>query len=176
MNPILTVLLLWPTGAPGAKGQEPTDKPSLTVFLPDPAKASGTAVVVCPGGGYQTLATNHEGREVCQWLNSLGVAAFMLQYRLGPRYHHPAPLQDAQRALRIVRARAKEWKIDPQRIGIWGFSAGGHLASTAATHYDKGRPDRARRLPARFSDSRLPGHFAGAALFAQGLARQPAGQ
>jgi acetyl esterase/lipase len=138
MQAILTVILLWPQGAPGAKGQEPVDKPSLTVFLPEPAKANGTAVVVCPGGGYRTLATDHEGRQVAQWLNSLGVAAFVLQYRLGPRYNHPAPLQDAQRAIRLVRSRAKEWKIDQQRVGIWGFSAGGHLASTTGTHFDKG--------------------------------------
>jgi acetyl esterase/lipase len=135
------VLLLWPDGAPGAVGNEERDKPSLTVFPPPADRANGTAVVICPGGGYGGLAIDHEGKQVAQWLNGHGVAAFVLKYRLGPRYHHPAPLQDAQRALRSVRARAAEWHVDPQRIGIWGFSAGGHLASTAGTHFDAGRPD-----------------------------------
>jgi len=134
-------MLLWPNGAPGAVGNDDKDKPTLTVFLPPADKATGAAVVICPGGGYGGLAADHEGKQVAEWLNSLGVAAFMLKYRLAPRYHHPAPLQDAQRALRMVRAGAKEWKIDPQRIGIWGFSAGGHLASTAGTHFDKGKPE-----------------------------------
>ena len=82
-----------------------------------------------------------EGTQIALWLNSLGVSAFVLQYRIAPRYHHPAPLQDAQRALRTVRSRAKEWNVDPKKIGIWGFSAGGHLASTAATHFDDGKAD-----------------------------------
>lgn len=132
------VELLWPKGAPGAVGNEPVDQPALTIFVPPAEKANGTAVVVCPGGGYGGLAVDHEGKQVAEWLNGHGVTAFMLKYRLAPRYHHPAPLQDAQRALRIVRARAKEWNLDAKRIGIWGFSAGGHLASTAATHFDDG--------------------------------------
>jgi acetyl esterase/lipase len=135
------VELLWPQGAPGAVGTEERDKPSLTIYLPPADKATGTAVVVCPGGGYGVLAVGHEGKEPAEWLNRHGVAAFVLRYRLGPRYRHPAPLEDAQRALRIVRSRAKEWRLDPKRIGIWGFSAGGHLASTAATHFDDGKPD-----------------------------------
>jgi acetyl esterase/lipase len=135
------VELVWPKGAPGAVGTEERDKPSLTIYLPPADKATGTAVVVCPGGGYGGLAVGHEGKDPADWLNRHGVAAFVLRYRLGPRYHHPAPLQDAQRALRTVRARAKEWGIDPHRLGIWGFSAGGHLASTAATHFDEGKPD-----------------------------------
>jgi acetyl esterase/lipase len=134
------VELLWPKGAPGAVGEEPADKPSLTIFLPPPAKANGTAVVICPGGGYAGLASDHEGKQPAEWLNAHGVAAFVLKYRLGPRYHHPAMLHDAQRALRTVRARAKDWSLDPKRIGIWGFSAGGHLASTAGTHFDEGSP------------------------------------
>src|SRR5579871_6184915 len=129
--------LLWPQGAPGAVGQEPADRPTLTRYLPSPETATGTAVVVCPGGGYGALADDHEGRQVARWLNSLGVAAVVLKYRIAPRYHHPAPLQDAQQALRTVRANAKAWHIDPGRIGIWGFSAGGHLASTAGTHFDE---------------------------------------
>jgi acetyl esterase/lipase len=139
--PAPRVELLWPKGAPGAVGGEDRDKPSLTIYLPPADTATGTAVVVCPGGGYGGLAVRHEGTEVAKWLNAHGVAAFVLKYRLGPRYHHPAPLQDAQRALRTVRARAAEWKVGPGRVGIWGFSAGGHLASTAATHFDAGKAD-----------------------------------
>jgi acetyl esterase/lipase len=134
------VELLWPGGAPGALGTEERDTPSLTIFLPDPAKAVGTGVVVCPGGGYQGLAIDHEGYQVAAWLNSLGIAGFVLKYRLGPRYHHPVEMGDAQRAMRFVRSRAKEYGINPDRIGIWGFSAGGHLASTVGTHFDAGDP------------------------------------
>src|SRR5438552_4648574 len=134
------VEFLWPSGAPGAVGSEEADKPTLTIWQPATDKANGCAVVVCPGGGYQHLAVDHEGKQIAEWLNSLGVTAFMLKYRIAPRYKHPAPLQDAQRAIRTVRARAAEWKVDPQRIGILGFSAGGHLTSTAATHFDDGLP------------------------------------
>lgn len=132
---------LWPQGAPGAVGQEPADTPTLTIWLPPKEKATGAAVVICPGGGYGALAVDHEGKQIAEWLNSIGVTAFMLKYRLAPRYRHPAPMQDAQRAIRTVRARAKEWDVDPQRIGVWGFSAGGHLASTAGTHFDAGKAD-----------------------------------
>ena len=97
------VILLWPQGAPGAVGNETQDKPSLTAYLPPADKANGSAVVICPGGGYGFLAVDHEGKQVAEWLNSIGVAGFMLQYRIAPRYHHPAPLQDAQRAIRTVR-------------------------------------------------------------------------
>lgn len=134
-----TVELLWPGGAPGAKGDAPGDKPTLTVYLPAKDKATGAAVVICPGGGYGHLAMDHEGHQIAQWLNSFGVAGFILQYRhrnSGAGYGHPAPLQDAQRAIRTVRRRAGEWGIRPDRIGILGFSAGGHLASSAATHFD----------------------------------------
>lgn len=130
--------LIWPTGAPGALGTGDPDKPSLTAYLADPAKANGTAVVVCPGGGYGALAVDHEGKQIAEYLNNLGISAFVLRYRLGPRYRHPAPLHDAQRAIRIVRSRAAQHKIAPDRIGIWGFSAGGHLAATAGTHFDAG--------------------------------------
>jgi acetyl esterase/lipase len=132
---------LWPEGAPGAKGKEERDTPSVTAYLPPADKATGAAVVICPGGGYGFLAMDHEGHQVARWVNSLGVAGIILQYRIAPRYHHPAPLQDAQRALRFTRAHAKQWGIDPHRVGILGFSAGGHLASTAATHFDDGKPD-----------------------------------
>jgi acetyl esterase/lipase len=136
-----TPIVLWAgAGAPGAVGNEPVDIPTLTPYLPPKEKMSGAAIIVCPGGGYTHLA-DHEGRPVAEWLNSLGITAFVLKYRLGPRYHHPAPMQDAARAIRTVRARAAEWRLDPQRIGILGFSAGGHLASTAGTHFDSGKPD-----------------------------------
>jgi acetyl esterase/lipase len=135
------VELLWPAGAPGAIGDEAADKPTLTIWLPPADKANGAAVVICPGGGYGALAVDHEGKQVAEWLNANGIAAFMLKYRIAPRYRHPAPLDDAQRAIRTVRARAAEWKVDPARIGILGFSAGGHLTSTAATHFDSGDPD-----------------------------------
>ncbi|MBN1342564.1 MAG: alpha/beta hydrolase [Phycisphaerae bacterium] len=134
-----TVELLWPKGAPGAKGDKAGDKPSLRVYLPDKAKATGCGIVICPGGGYGNLAMDHEGYKVAEWLDSIGVAGFILTYRhSGTGYRHPAPLQDAQRAIRTVRFRAKEWGVDPNRIGIMGFSAGGHLASSAGTHFDKG--------------------------------------
>ena len=133
--------LLWPHGAPGAKGDRPQDKPTLTISLPDADKANGAAVIVCPGGGYGALAVDHEGRQIAEWFNARGVAAFILEYRHhGRGSGHPAPLDDAQRAIRTVRARAAEWKVDPARIGIMGFSAGGHLASTAGTHFDRGNP------------------------------------
>ena len=136
------VITLWPGGAPGAKGNDPEqDIPTLTVWPAKPETATGAAVVVCPGGGYGMLASDHEGVQVAEWLNSLGVSAFLLKYRLGPRYHHPAMLQDAGRAIRTVRALGRKWGVDPQRIAILGFSAGGHLASTAGTHFDAGKPD-----------------------------------
>jgi acetyl esterase/lipase len=135
------VVTLWPDGAPGALGMEAADVPTLTVALPESKAATGAAAVICPGGGYGGLALGHEGTQVAEWLNSLGVGAFILKYRLGPRYHHPAMLQDASRAIRTVRARAKEWDLDPARVGVIGFSAGGHLASTVGTHFDAGRPD-----------------------------------
>ena len=131
--------LLWANGAPGALGNEDADKPSLTFYLPA-GRNTGSAVVVCPGGGYRALAMDHEGKQIAEWLNSLGISAFVLKYRLGPRYHHPIEIGDAQRALRIVRSRAREFRIGENRIGIWGFSAGGHLAATAATHFDAGNP------------------------------------
>jgi acetyl esterase/lipase len=138
------VMPLWPDGAPGAKGTDPdTDVPSLTVWLPPAETATGAAVVVCPGGGYGMLAVGHEGTQIAEWLNSLGIAAFVLKYRLGPRYHHPAMLHDAARAIRTVRAGASKWSLDPHRIAIMGFSAGGHLASTAGTHFDAGKPGAA---------------------------------
>ncbi len=133
------VELLWPAGAPGAKGEAAGDKPTLTIYLPEKDKATGAAIVICPGGGYGHLAMDHEGHQIAQWLNSFGVAGFILTYRhrnSGAGYGHPAPLQDAQRAIRTVRSRAGQWGVKPDRIGILGFSAGGHLASTAETHFN----------------------------------------
>ena len=100
----------------------------------------GTAVIICPGGGYTGLATDKEGDQFARWMNSLGVTAFVLKYRLGPKYHHPVELGDAQRAIRTVRARAADYRVLPDRVGIMGFSAGGHLASSAGTHFDAGDP------------------------------------
>ncbi len=136
--------LLWPDGAPGAKGDADGDKPSITIYLPPKDKATGASVVICPGGGYGHLAMDHEGHQIARWLNSFGVAGFILQYRhsrSGAGYQHPMPLLDAQRAIRTVRSGAKKWGIDPRRIGILGFSAGGHLTSTAGTHFDAGNLD-----------------------------------
>jgi acetyl esterase/lipase len=136
------VYLLWPDGAPLAKGDRDVDKPSITAYLPPAETATGLAVVVCPGGGYAMLAMGHEGVDIAKWMNDRGIAAFVLKYRLATDgYHHPAPMLDVQRAMRVVRANAETFNIDPQRIGVMGFSAGGHLASTAATHFDTGTVD-----------------------------------
>jgi acetyl esterase/lipase len=134
-------VLLWPDGAPGTKGKTDKDIPQVIVYLAPADKANGAAIVICPGGGYGGLAMNHEGHQIAQWLNKHGVAGIILKYRHAPTYRHPIPLQDAQRALRLARASAKEWHINPARVGILGFSAGGHLASTAGTHFDAGEKD-----------------------------------
>lgn len=126
---------LWPEGAPLAAGNETEDRPALTSYLVK-GDAPTAAIIVCPGGGYVRRAP-HEGEPVALWLNTLGISAFVLDYRVAP-YKHPAPLTDAQRAIRTVRSKAAEWGIDPNRIGILGFSAGGHVAATAGTHYDAG--------------------------------------
>ncbi|WP_134701370.1 alpha/beta hydrolase [Ammoniphilus sp. YIM 78166] len=128
-------LYLWPEGAPFAAGITGEDQPSITPYLIESEQPSG-AVIICPGGGY-TRRANHEGEPVAKWLNSLGISAFVLHYRVHP-YKHPVPLMDAQRAIRVVRNYAKEWNIDASRVGILGFSAGGHLASTAGTCFDSG--------------------------------------
>jgi acetyl esterase/lipase len=155
------VIELWPTAAPGDKGDtgeerdttKPTDnmvasrrvtrignvtKPTASIYQPSPEKATGAAVIVCPGGAYNILAYDLEGTEVCEWLNSLGVTGVLLKYRVPKRAgleKHTAALQDAQRALGLIRHRAKEWNIDPSRIGVLGFSAGGHLAATLSNTY-----------------------------------------
>jgi acetyl esterase/lipase len=138
---------LWEGKAPHAVGESNTDKPTLTIYRPSADAANGAAVVVCPGGGYGGLAMDHEGKQVAEFLNGPGVTAFVLKYRTAnkerPGPLHPAPLTDAQRAIRLVRAHAKDYGVDPSRIGIWGFSAGGHLASSAGTHFDAGAKDAA---------------------------------
>jgi len=132
---------LWPNGAPGATGDEPKDRPQCLVYLPPQAKASGSAIVICPGGGYGGLAMGHEGHAMAEWFNGLGMAAIIVDYRhRGKGYGHPAPMLDAQRALRLARSRAQPWRFRPDHIGVIGFSAGGHLASTVATHFDAGDP------------------------------------
>jgi acetyl esterase/lipase len=146
---------LWPKQAPGEKGDIGAEKetfedkiirisnvtePTLTVFRPPSEKDTGAAVLICPGGGYSILAFDLEGTEIAEWFNSIGVSAFVLKYRVParkglPRYE--APLQDAQRALGLIRHRAKEWGIQPDRIGVLGFSAGGHLSATLCNHFAK---------------------------------------
>jgi acetyl esterase/lipase len=134
-------ILLWPDGAPGAQGNAEEDQPSLMIYPINGSQKTRTGVVVIPGGGYVHLAVDHEGAQIAAWLNSYGISAFVLRYRLGPKYHHPVELGDAQRAIRYVRLHASEYGIDPQRIGVWGFSAGGHLASSAGTHFDGGKAE-----------------------------------
>src|SRR4029079_11220871 len=129
---------LWEKGAPGSPPTKPKDEPELYVKLPT-APSTGTAVVILPGGGYGALAMTYEGLDVADWFASFGVTAFVLKYRMhGTGHMHPIPMQDGQRAIRTVRARAAEWKLDPSRVGALGFSAGGDLASTLGTHFDKG--------------------------------------
>jgi acetyl esterase/lipase len=134
---------LWEQGAPGKPATKPADEPVLYMSFPAAQMpATGTGIVVLPGGGYGGLAMDHEGKQIAEWLNAQGITAFVLKYRMhGTGHMHPIPMMDGQRAVRLVRSRAKEWKIDPSRIGVMGFSAGGHLASTLATHFDGGKPD-----------------------------------
>jgi acetyl esterase/lipase len=130
-------VLLWPNGAPGALGNSPEDKPALTIYLPT-SNPTQTGVIIAPGGGYSHLSMTKEGSDIAAWLNQHGVAAFVLQYRLGPKYHHPIELGDAQRAIRMVRSQAASFGIASNRLGMWGFSAGGHLTATAGTQFDAG--------------------------------------
>ena len=132
---------LWEGDAPGALGAGTTDIPTLTIFRPQPGSGNGTAVIVAPGGAYLALRANLEGRQVADWFTSRGVTAFVLKYRLGHNYLYPIPLTDARRAIRLVRSRAKEFGIAPDRVGMIGFSAGGHLTATAGTMFDRGQAD-----------------------------------
>ncbi len=129
---------LWENGAPGANGKEAKDIPMAMVRLPASDTPTG-ALIICPGGGYGGLAMGHEGKEMAEWANEMGLAAIICDYRhRGKEYGHPAPLQDAQRAIRLVRAKSTDWNIDSTRVGILGFSAGGHLVSTVLTRFDGG--------------------------------------
>jgi acetyl esterase/lipase len=142
-HPSQTPIPLWRGQAPGALGQQPHDIPTITPYLPDAAKRTGAAMVICPGGGYGNLAA-HEGHDYALWLGMHGITSFVLRYRLGSNgYRHPRMLEDAARAVRIVRAHAEQWQIDPKRVGIMGSSAGGHLAATLLTHFDAGQMDAA---------------------------------
>lgn len=146
-----SVMALWPRKAPGAKGNAPEDIPAVEIFYPKPEMATGAAVIVFPGGGYVTLA-EHEGAPVARWLADHGMVSFVLRYRHAWDYKHPIPFMDARRAMRYVRFHAADWGIDPMRIGVLGFSAGGHLASMLATHFDDGDPtsdDPIERLSSR---------------------------
>lgn len=127
---------LWSQDAPGALGTADADIPMLYPFIVSNQKTVA-GFIICPGGGYQHLSVR-EGPPIAQWLNSLGINAFVLKYRIGPKYHHPVEMEDMLRAIRVVRSQAADWHVDPDRIGIIGFSAGGHMASTAATHFDLG--------------------------------------
>ena len=145
---------LWPTGTIAADTETEKDPavPTVDIYLPDPAKAVGAGVVVLPGGGYGSLSMEFEGANSAHLLNAIGMAAFVVRYRHAPRYRHPLPWQDACQAIRLVRSRAEEFRIDPKRLGIMGYSAGGHLASTVITKIDHGDPaanDPVLRISAR---------------------------
>ncbi len=143
---------LWESRAPGALGDNDADRPTLTVFRAAARQNGVTSVIVAPGGGYVNLSMDKEGRQVASWFNAMGITAFVLKYRLGPRYHHPIELGDAQRAIRLVRSRAMQFGVAPDRIGMMGFSAGGHLAATAGTRFDDGNsgaPDEVDRASSR---------------------------
>ena len=135
--------LLWPDGAPGAVGTEEADKPALFLHPADPATATGACVVICPGGGYGGLMMSYEGNDVARWFNGFGVSAAVLRYRLAPRYRDPSMLQDVRRAVRHLRANADTLGLAPNRIGVMGFSAGGHLAASSGVHFEAGDPGSA---------------------------------
>jgi acetyl esterase/lipase len=141
-----TTVPLWGQQIPGPNSSDPENIPTLTIHLAPSDRATGSGVVICPGGGYSGRAVDHEGTQVANWLNQRGVHAFILKYRTVNESKiaaptHPGPMFDVHRAIRTVRSKAKEYGVDPGRVGVWGFSAGGHLASTAATHFDAGQPE-----------------------------------
>lgn len=153
-NPFLGIATypLWQGTAPGALGTADLDVPTLTLFRPHPGNGNGTAIIIAPGGAYLGLASNLEGRQVADWYTSRGITAFVLRYRLGSRYLYPVPLQDAQRAIRFVRAHASDFAIAPDRLGLMGFSAGGHLAAMTAastSNNNPNAPDPIDRLSSR---------------------------
>ncbi|WP_414660095.1 alpha/beta hydrolase [Horticoccus sp. 23ND18S-11] len=138
---ILGPIRLWEGAAPDAKGERPQDTPTLTPYYPDAAKKNGASMLILPGGGYGNLA-EHEGKGYAEFFAAHGITAYVLKYRLGSNgYRHPTMLNDAARALRLIRSFAKRDGLDPTRIGVIGSSAGGHLASTLVTHFDAGKPD-----------------------------------
>jgi acetyl esterase/lipase len=137
----ISTIFLWPSDAPEVAGTDAADLPTLTVFLPQKGKGTGSAVIVAPGGSYIGLASNLEGRQVADWFTSRGVTAFVLKYRLGAKYLYPLPLEDAERAVRLVRSSATSYGFLPDRIGFIGFSAGGHLAAATGTLFDAGKAD-----------------------------------
>ncbi len=137
----ISTMQLWPSGAPEVAGTDPADLPTLTVFVPQPGKGTGAAVVVAPGGAYLRLASNLEGRQVADWFTARGVTAFVLKYRLGAKYLYPTPLLDAQRAIQVARSMATKYGYQPDKIGIIGFSAGGHLAAATGTFFEAGKPE-----------------------------------
>lgn len=150
-----TKIYLWPEGqVPMSQGSAEEDKPSITAYFPSIETATGASVLICPGGGYVALAVDHEGDSVAKYFNKLGIAAFVLRYRLGTwdhkKYQHPVPMMDASRAMRYIRSRSKEWNLNGEKIGIMGFSAGGHLASSVATHFDAGNP-KAKDIVEKYS-------------------------
>jgi acetyl esterase/lipase len=137
--PTAPVVPLWNGPAPQSHGTAPDDTPRLYVYLPEKPAKPGPAIIICPGGGYGMLAFEHEGINEAEWFQQRGIPAFVLFYRLPANgYRHPVPLLDAQRAVRLLRSRAAEWNIDPAKIAVMGFSAGGHLVSTLDTHFDAG--------------------------------------
>lgn len=144
---------LWKGDAPGATGTDDKDIPTAIVYLPNNATKPTGAIVIYPGGGYGGLAMDHEGHQIARWANSMGLAGVIVSYRhRGKGYGHPAPMLDAQRAVRLTRSNASEWNIDPARVGVLGFSAGGHLTTTVATHFDDGNanaPDEIDQLSCR---------------------------
>ncbi|WPJ96930.1 alpha/beta hydrolase [Coraliomargarita algicola] len=135
---------LWPEGALNTEGMAEDDVPTLELTFPAEGTANGAAVVICPGGSYRHLVMGHEGRSIAQWFNSIGVTAAVLKYRIPAEGHpHPAPMEDVQRALQIMRSNSENWDLDPSKVGVLGCSAGGHLASTAATHFIDADPTTA---------------------------------
>ncbi len=148
----ISTIPLWPSNAPEVANTDSADLPTLTVFVPQQGRGTGSAVIVAPGGAYLGLASNLEGRQVADWFTSRGVTAFVLKYRLGAKYLYPIPLEDAERAVRVVRSSATSYGFLPNRVGIIGFSAGGHLAATTGTLFDAGKAgagDPVERLSSR---------------------------
>ncbi len=130
---------LWDSNVPGALGDTENDIPVLYQYQAETTNKTKTAIIICPGGGYATLAMDHEGHQIARWLAGLGIDAFILRYRIPAHgYPHPIPMEDGMRAIRLVRSHSRQWGIDTNKIGIIGFSAGGHLASTIGTHWDNG--------------------------------------